>query len=212
MQTKEIGFVLKRFLPNKNKLSVLTKESGKIEIITRPTAKTIELWPGMLLSFYKENFANNSKIFIAQDLEILMSPDFDTNLNIKWAHQILEICYYFAPLSNPDKELFDHIYSCFNIMLLNRNFSSELEIIKKIYLIKLLELLGFYPTTDLITYLSLYINIRSTYINIVDNNQLKLLKTNLQNINNAQISKIDKWIIASLATHPNFKFFRTICA
>ncbi len=207
MHKKELGFVLKRFLPNKNKLSVLTQKFGKIEIITRPADRTLQLWPGMLLAFYPSE--QNNKIFFAQNLEIMMSPHYNHVLNMEWVHQLLEICYYFSPLHNPANEIFRHIYNCFNVEVLKKQFNDELFVIKKIYIIKLLELLGFYPTKDLIIYLSLYQDLCYMYINFIDKDNVKLLKNNLQKVQTMQIKKMDSWIRESLASHPNFKFFKT---
>lgn len=207
MHKKELGFVLKRFLPNKNKLSVLTQKFGKIEIITRPTERILQLWPGMLIAFYPSEQSN--KIFFAQSLEIMMSPHYNHILNMEWIHQLLEISYYFSPLHNPANEIFRHLYNCFNIEVLKKEFNNELLIVKKIYIIKLLELLGFYPTKDLIIYLSLYQEICSMYINFIDKDKSKLLKNNLQKVKTIQLEKMDNWITQSLALHPNFKFFKT---
>lgn len=214
MCKKELGFVLKRFLPNKNKLSILTKSSGKIEIITRPTERIFQLWPGMLLAFDplvpNKSWSTSNKIFFAQNLEIMMSPYYNNALSMGWVHQLLEICYYFSPLHNPANEIFRHLYNSFNIEFLDKQFNSELFVIKKIYIIKLLELLGFYPTKDLIIYLSLYQELCSMYINSIDKDKVELLKNNLQKVGMIQIEKIDNWIKQSLVSHPNFKFFKTL--
>ena len=47
-------------------------------------------------------------------------------------------------------------------------------------------------------------------VNIIDNNNQELLKNSLLKIKNADIEKIDKWILTSIGTHPNFKFFKTM--
>lgn len=216
MHTKELGFVLKRFLPQKNKLSIFSQNYGKIEVITRPINKISQLWPGMLISFQKTNNFNNSKTIIADNIEIILYPEFNTIITINWIHKFLEIIYFFAPLHSPEKELFKHLYNSFKLTK-DKNFSkNQLSIIKKIYTIKLLELLGLYPTNDLLVYLSLYVDISYIYteqssFKDIDKNRIKILKDSLQEITNVQIGKIDNWIIKSLGTHPNFKFFKTVC-
>lgn len=212
MQKRETCFVLKRFLPNKNKLSVLTHNSGKIEIITSPGHKIETLWPGMLLAYYKNNELNNSKIFVISEIEVLNSPNFNQNFNIEWVHLLLEICYYFLPLHSPEPEIFKLINYALNIEILNKYFLTEIIIIKKIFIIKLLELLGFYPTNNLIYYLAIYQDIIDSYINIIDKNSLELLKPKLQNINTEQMAQINNWIILNLGTHQNFKQFKAICS
>jgi len=206
-------FVLKRFLPNKNKLSVLTQDSGKIEIITRPINRIEELWPGMLLSCYIEKELTNSKIFTAQNIEIINSPIFNSTFNIDWAHLLLEICYYFLPLHAPEPEIFELLNYALNINLIDYYFfHQELNIIKKIFIVKILTYLGFYPTKNLIYYQAIYLDIIDSYINIIDKNKLKLLQTKLQSIKIEQIKQINYWIISSLGTHQNFRQFKTICS
>lgn len=208
MYKKELGFVLKRFLPNKNKISVLSQNLGKIEIITQPDEKIFQLWPGMLIYFYLDR--QMGKVFFVQNLEIVMSPYYDNILDMTWIHQFLEICYYFLQPQDPAKEVFGHLYNSFNISILNQYFSDELFIIKKIYIIKLLELLGFYPERDLIIYLGLYIDLTSIYINFIDKDKIKLLKNNLQKVKREHILKINNWIRQSLIVHSNFRFLKTI--
>ncbi|MFH1461406.1 MAG: hypothetical protein ABIF12_00450 [bacterium] len=208
MYKKELGFVLKRFLPNKNKISVLSQNLGKIEIITRPAEKIFQLWPGMLIYFYLDK--QMGKVFFVQNLEIMMSPYYDNVLDMEWIHQHLEICYYFLQPQDPAKEVFGHLYNSFNISILNQYFKDELFVIKKIYIIKLLELLGFYPERDLIVYLGLYIDLTSMYINFVDKDKVKLLKNNLQKVKREHILKINNWIRQSLAIHSNFRFFKIV--
>ncbi len=99
MHNKEFGFILKRFLPYKKKLSVLCCQKGKINLITQPTEKCHQLWPGMLICFTPT--FNNKKICIAHDIEIIMSPEQENFSNLYWVHHLLEICYYFVPLENP---------------------------------------------------------------------------------------------------------------
>ncbi len=208
---KEHCFVLKRFLPNKNKLSVLTENFGKIEIITRPNHKIIELWPSMLLSFNKNSRITDSKIFIAEKVEIIMTTLFDNTINIEWAHNILEICYYFIPLNHPEPKIFEFIYNSFNLNIIKNYFPESMNIIKKIYTLKLLTLIGFYPEKNLTSLLVLYSNITNLYIKIVDKNRIKLIKENLQDINKAeQIARIDTWILKCIASHPCFRNFKTI--
>lgn len=208
MQNKELGFVLKRFLPNKNKISVLSQKYGKINMVTRPIERSYSLWPGMLISFFSEKL--NNKIFFAQNIEIIMVPHYDHVLNINWIHKQLEIIYYFSAPQDPADNLFRYLYNSFKIAFFKKYFKDEIFKIKTIYLIKLLELLGFYPERDLIFYLGLYIDLSSMYIDFVDKDKVKLLKNNLQKVDLNKIKQINFWVNSSLATHPNFKFFKTV--
>ena len=211
MQNKELGFVLKRFLPFKQKLSVLCCRQGKIELITNPPQKCRQLWPGMLIAF---DLCNTfKKVHVANNIEIILTPisnQKNRTIAICWLHNLLELCYYFTPLQNPESDLFYHLYNCCLITKFERFFSDHLDIIKKIYLLKFLELIGFYPDKEFVPILNFYEQL--TYASIDFNNrcQVESLKRELQKMKHSQIKKMEKWIISCLSSHPQFKIFKTI--
>ncbi len=208
MQNKEFGFILKRFLPYKKKLSVLSNMQGKINIITQPIDKLNLLWPGMLICF--NSTFNNTKMQIASNVEIMINPIQINTQNFYWMHHILEICYYFVSLDDPCSEIFNFLYSFFSLIKIEKQFSKNIFIINKIYLIKLLCLIGFYPEKELLGFLNVYDQIRSNSIDFNNYQQVESLTMYLDKISLLYAKKIDKWALSCLSTHPCFKLFKTI--
>ena len=166
MDKKEIGFILKRFLPQKQKLSIFCRKTGKIEAITSPQQKCFQLWPGMLVSCNLKNM--NQNIYFLQNIEILMNPEPTNSSMFYWIHNILEICYYFVPLEKPSPNIFNLIYNFFLLYKIENIFLNQIEIIRQIYVVKLLELEGFYPDKELLVYLNLYNQLTSLYVDFDD--------------------------------------------
>lgn len=208
MQTKEFGFILKRFLPYKKKLSVLCNNKGKINLTTQPIEKCNNLWPGMLISFYPTFI--NKKICLANNIEILINPHESTTSEFYYMHHILEICYYFAPLDNPCPEIFHFLYDYFSLVKIENHFGNKINIIKKIYLIKLLCLIGFYPEKPLISILNIYDQIRSNSIDFNNHRKVQSLTKDLNEIELLYNKKINGWALSCLNSHPCFKLFKTI--
>ncbi|MCK4650621.1 hypothetical protein KAT08_00440 [Candidatus Babeliales bacterium] len=208
MQNKEIGFVLKRFFPQKQKLSILCQYKGKISITTNPEQRFDQLRPGMLISF---NYSGNtSSIYFANNIEILMTPQDIKYDCFTWLHRFLEICYYFVPIEKPCHEIFFHLYNYFLIYKLEYQFLTQIEIIKKIYLLKLLALLGFYPNKELLAFLNIYDQLSSLYVDFKDQQKVEFLKWNLQKIKKVHNKKIDDWILNCINSHPSFKKFKML--
>ena len=208
MQNKEIAFILKRFLPQKQKLSILCLHKGKIEIITKPADKCTQLWPGMLIEFHAK--PTNKTIYFAENVEIILTPQENPFLDIHQIHHFLEICYYFVPLDSPCPEIFTHLYHYYLITQLKKPFLYHLKAIQKIYILKLLQLLGFYTNSELAKYLNIYEQLTSRSVDFDDKQKVESLKRQLKMITNLQIKKIDNWILNCLNNHPYSKLFKTI--
>jgi len=209
VHNKELGFILKRFLPAKQKLSILTQNFGKAEIITNPPDKSFILWPGMLISFHASQSIKN--MYIANNVEILLSPTENNSCYLHWIHQTLEICYYFLPLQDPCEEVFNHLYHCIALPKNECLFNNQISVIKKIYLLKLLLLMGFYPDKNLISLLSIYEQLTCTSIDIDNKQKVESIKIALQRVSSLQIKKIDNWVLSCINSHPCFKNFKTVC-
>ncbi len=208
MQEEEFGFIIKRFLPQKQKISLISQNSGKIEIVTKPPTKILQLWPGMIISFMQ--ISNISSIKIIDKINIISFFENSENFNMNWFHHIFELCYYFIPLDNPCEEVFVFLNNCLAINYLEPLLQQHTYLIKKIYETKLLELFGFYPDQPNCCYLKLYDDLTSSSIDIKDQAQVESLKIKLNKINNQDIKKLETWINNCLKSHPCFRLFKTI--
>jgi hypothetical protein len=207
VQQKELGFILKRFLPNKQKLSVLALNKGKIELTTQPINKITQLWPGMMINFNLTPF--NKKVWIAKDIEIIMHPIKNDFCDLSWLHKILELSYYFLPLEQPCPEIFAHIYNSFLIVKFEPLFYAQIGLIKRIYLLKFFTLVGFYPEGDLEQYFSFYDQLTLQSVDFENIQQVESLKRIFKNITALQIRKMDTWLISCIKSHPHCNYFKT---
>ncbi|MBD3231814.1 hypothetical protein GF322_04095 [Candidatus Dependentiae bacterium] len=208
MKLKEYGFIIKRFFPQKQKISVISKQVGKIELITNKSTKCHLYWPGMLISFFPSKTKNF--IYLAENIEIISTIQNIQNLNFYWFCRLLEICYYFVRLENPCTEIFFFLNNCMFLIENNFLYINKIHIIKKIYELKFLVLLGFYPSQEHCCYLDLYNNLTSLFIDFENKAKVKFLKNQLNKINTENFKKLEVWINKCLNNHPYSKKFKTI--
>lgn len=202
MNSKELGFIIKRFIPRKQKISILANSLGKIEVIPSPLSLNDRLYPGMLISTTLH--PSTTRIYIAHNIEILTTPlNFTNNSNIYWIHSILELCYYFIPLEKPCPEIFNLVYVAL-FLLDNQKFNSYLNVSRKLFIIKLLVLLGFYPKKPFLQYLNLFEDLVSTFVDF----PIKRIIKSLEIIGKKEIYLINLWIMQCLREHPNFSSFK----
>ncbi len=207
MQKKELGLVLKRFYPQKQKLAVLCSSRGRVDIVTRPYQKMFQIWPGMLISFFYSNSVKN--IHFADNIEILMSPLIKKASCLDWLHHFLELCYYFVPSEKPSPQVFNCLYAFLRISRLEEEFKDYIEVIKKVFLVKLLSINGFYPEDDFLVCLSLYDQLTFLYIDFSDTQKVEFLKQNLEQLKRHKIKNINDWVVDCMSSHPYFKNFKT---
>ena len=195
------------FFPYKNKLSTFSSKRGKIEIVTGPTNKYQTFCSGMLISFYTNK--TNGKIYFADKTEIIMSPKYFTIDLMRWNHQILELCYYFLPAEKPYNDILSFIYNCHKIILFENIFPGQISTIKKIYLIKFLEFIGFFPEKELIVCSSLYNRLSYLYSNLADEIEINSLRQELGKITNEKLKMMNEWVLSYLRNHHCYKLFKT---
>ena len=106
MIQSQAGFVLKRFQPNKSKITILSMHEGKFDLSFRKFNDCFKLWPGMLVSF---NVEITHKTLFGSNIQILASPNLSENHSIFFMHHILELCYFFVPSNKPCPEIFNFL-------------------------------------------------------------------------------------------------------
>jgi hypothetical protein len=212
MEKKTLGFLLKRFFPKKQKFSIFCANLGRITATTSNISTCNSLWPGMLISFdYIHNRHNN--MYFIKNTEIIMNPEVQINTELYWLHHVLEICYYFLPLEQPNHHIFHHLCNFFSLYKIEKHFvlhHTKTDYINYIYVMKLLSLFGFYPEKALLTYLKLYEDLTSLYIDFDDPRKVESLSQKLHVITEKEGKKIKWWILRCIEHHPYFKKFKTI--
>lgn len=210
MENTQIGLVLKRFLPYRQKVSILNKTKGKICLITIPSDLIRKLWPGMLIEYNSIN-ENIKTVVSSNKVNIIAIPTNISAKNIKWLHNLLEISYYSLPPGIQCIETFELL--CHAMLLLSKQdiFKTQFQLIKKIYLLKLLHILCLWPSTNNFIPTQQQIQLLSSiFIDFSNEQKVKSVKVTLKNIEKETKEKIDQWIMQSMINHPLYKNFKII--
>lgn len=140
---KELCFVLKRFLPLKQKLSLLTRYQGKVDVAVLDKKIARRIWPGMIIATHL-NFSKD--FYIASEIEILSAPMEESAQHMPWIEHLLELCLNFLPPHMPCNDVFAHLYESMSVI----GMCEDHAILKKLCTAKLLLLFGCYPGKELI--------------------------------------------------------------
>lgn len=186
----------------------MTQFSGKINLIILFSVLKQVLSAGTLIDFSRRKV--NGDIYVTNDIEILMIPINDVKKNIYWIHHFLEICYYFLPLELPCKDVFQILKEFFRISKKELFFKPYFSLVKKICMIKLFKLLGFYPEREFSLYDTLFENILAVSIDSSDIQKVRSLNILLSKITSFMVKEIDLWLFECLNNHPYLHLFKTI--
>ncbi len=206
---KEPVIILKRFLPQKQKFSVLSRTFGKIEIVPQPLIIAERLWSGCIAAGILSKRSTQA-IFMSQETELLYIPVDQLAEHINFIHQILEICYYFAPLDVPCEDLFDAVYGMLRIWSGLYRITSNSIALKRWYRMYILSLIGFVPQA---AYTRGIEHTRALSLLNVDLHReacIELLNKIIAIDAMIPDQDINEWSLACIKQHPNFRSFKTI--
>jgi hypothetical protein len=207
-QTSEIAYILKRFLPSQQKLSILTPTQGKCNLIVKKLSLCTRLWPGMLISFRPQLTHNNT--IMSDDIQILYTPEGSVPHDIYWLHHLLELFYYFIPQASPDREVFDYLSCYISILDYKENLQENLALLKKICIIHFLQTTGSATSGFGFDDKHFLTRISHLPIQLAMHKEVNQINNDLNQINKADSEKINTWILQNLKIHPCFMLFKTI--
>lgn len=132
------GIVLKRITPYK--IALLDKQLGRINaIVTRSS-----LCVGSLLHYVierEQGFFMYIANYQIDDLPFALARN-----DILFWHHVLELCFYFVPVGSCTAQLFE---LCMFLYTVDTNACWSIQS-KKLYLVRLLKAIGFYPRLPLL--------------------------------------------------------------
>lgn len=205
---QELGFIL-RPLPLKDRsYSLLTRHLGKIAIIAHPAKIYQQLLPGTLISISSHKRSSRSTIVDA--LEIILYPVGYHKTYIYWLHHALELCYYLVPPELPSPEIFIFLYRSVGLFARGKIFAPYFSLIKKISILRLLRLLGYYPPGKFNESLELYDALLEASIDLANDQKVSLLVRRLEKLSRQKLSGFDEWIKECLKGHPCEHLFKTV--
>jgi hypothetical protein len=193
---QQLGIILRTFLPYKSKISILTKENGKIDfVILRREGPTFS--PGSLILFEKNS------------INLVNVPSLQ-HKTISWLHHIIEVSYYFTPYNLPCPELYQFILNCFELDGHSKECEPYFAILKRACRIRLLILLGFYPDEELVSFGNIFEYVVSAFLDSNHTTKVRSLHVLLEQIPSLLLDKADKWVLDCLHEHPYIANFKTI--
>ncbi len=136
------GIILRRYLPKKQKISLLDRELGRIESIRVDRVSLEQLHAGSVLCYYP---VAHAQWYQLEGLEIIQVPLRVARDDIYFLHHVLELSYYFLPLHSQETNLFDLI-----LFLVYSHEKIRTSLSKKIFLLRFFAYLGMYPEEDLV--------------------------------------------------------------
>ena len=202
---QEVAYVIKRFFPYRQKVALLTRSSGRINVVVRQQDECLRLWPGMVVtcSLFQEG-----SLWVASQMTIHSAPEPQDHASIMWLHHILELCYYFLPLESPCTEVFFYLKKCYGLIWQSDLFDDKTkETIQKICIIKFLSMIGFYAQEEICGYLTLFQELSDPFVDFANKQKVNSLEHRLLLL---KVDAMDEWILNCLKSHPMFKTFKTV--
>lgn len=184
---KNIGIVLKNYQPQKCKLAILDRDSGKIVAVPNRT----DMSNGALIMYFKREQEHVSFI---HSIDIIDMPLALAHEDIVFVHHVLELCYYFIPMGSNASQVFRALLRFYEYPLVLNT-----PIMKKIFVVQLFFLLGVYPDPQ---------RFNSTSINQLISISIDIWAA--QSIDLRIEKELDEWLMHCVKTHPRAEYFKTI--
>jgi hypothetical protein len=147
-------------------------------------------------------------LWVADHVSVHAAPIPQTHHNIIWLHHILELCYYFLPLESPAADIFFYLKKCCCLIWQCEVLDMQWQaIVKKMCVIKLLSMIGFYGCGDIREYLALFQELSDLFIDFTNEQKVEFLKQRLVLLKTIDM---DEWILSCLKNHPMFQTFKTV--
>ena len=219
MINNDLGFVLRRFLPEKQKFSVLSRHQGKINLTVSSLHNCLRIWPGSLISYslpslqyaktYQKHGVQKSVHCIDDAIDILYVPQVSTGHKLTWVHSLLEVCYYFFPLEQPCSEVFELLSNALRLIVNIDILRYEL-LLRKICMVQLLSYAGSVPPPQFCELLRLFTLVCGQAVDESEWAKIELTKICLSYKTDELFKALDHWILTALKTHPNFNYFKAV--
>ena len=184
---KNIGFILKRYQPKKRTIAILDSSMGKIKCVPNKEIFTV----GALVKY---GIKTNKSPYFLEQIEIIHIPFETATQDILFFHHVLEICYHFIPYHSPTDEAFGllkYLYLYPNRIQCNND--------KKLFLFKLLTILGLYPEE---------IKFQTPHFHILATTSIDTIIS--KNLHLKSERKLDKWLHCCMTMQPEYSNLKTI--
>lgn len=180
------GIILKNI--TSHKIALLDKERGRLDaIVIKP------LCVGSLLHYRIEK--ERGTLVYLVDTSLTDLPFALAREDLLFWHHVLELCFYFVPLGSYTSELFELCTFLYTVDM-NEYWSMQA---KKLYLFKLLNVIGVYPQLPHISPEKLHHFMALPLSKIMD-----------EVLDGYHEKKLDEWLRVCVSDHPAITKFNTI--
>jgi hypothetical protein len=183
------GIVLRTYVPQKQKLSVLDANRGRIDCVPQDTRAAHQLTTGAYMTYGIRPW---HAYYIVYDTDIVDMPLYWAHENLLFFHHVLELCYYFLPVDNIVEDIF---------ILVKKLYTSpkiiQTDLSKKIFLCQFFICLGIYPA-DARSYGSSFFSLISGPFDSKVNAHGELHM------------QLQRWLLTCISTHPYAHTLKTI--
>ena len=184
---KNIGIVLKQCAQKNRIIFVLDYKMGKIKCIPNKD----NILTGSIISYF---VTKDRSPFFIESIELMHVPFEMAIDDILFLHHILEICDLFLPMQHQAKEIFDLIVHLYKFEATIKQRSQ-----KKLFIFKLLTLLGVYPEES--RFQTPYFHSLAT--ESIDNIIVK-------NLNLEDEQELSNWLHCCITMQQEFSKFKTV--
>lgn len=104
---QHMGIVLKRYMPKKQKISVLDANLGRIEAVIRDERLLKIIWPGMSIEYVP---VEGPGFYYLEHATLVAAPFMSAQQDIGFLHQMLELAYYFLEINDVTPGIFPLVH------------------------------------------------------------------------------------------------------
>lgn len=187
---RQRAIVLKNHSPKRNILSLFDRDAGRIDGINYAVS-TIPL--GALIEYVPHEHQQGVQKKIT-DIQLYDLPLALAAQDIIFLHQVLELCHGLIPLGSHDQDVFNLL----QILYTPGSWIAE-SIYKKIFLSKLLVMLGLYPENVILNHAWFLQMVQTPFDEIVN-----------RDVSRENEEKLDQWLQTCIASYPEASAFKTI--
>ena len=205
------GIVLRQLTPHGNKFSVLTDTEGKIYLVVLDPKASRQITPGNFIVFPQQKRTIDT--IITTRLDFCETHCAHTTPTLALTHHILEIAYFFTQINEPNLPMFATLKTLMSLPLFYDTLGENWRKIEIIGAAVLINICGHNLETSepkIREILQKLNNILIYSLDFDDLSKINSLKIYLTGISNDFIQFLEKWILASLQSHPASKEFKTI--
>lgn len=207
MNNRCSGLVLKVIPGAARKISILTRENGKLISSVSGASRHLRLCPGLVINCLIKPYKSG---FFITDPVLESMPLMTTLDDINFWHHLLELAHNFFVVGEHNPEAFDFMHGALGVCQRRELFEQEVGVLRSALVGALLIVAGYYPPQELETSLVGVKDIMIANVDIAWGGNIHFVKAYLHDLALHAKSSLNLWTQACIQSHPRAKYFKTI--